>query len=398
MELMEKKYYAIAGQWRPGQVGALGIKCYRYDPDTGCLDLIETVRGDITAGQLCVDTKRNMVYVVDEIGHIRGDLGGGAYVYAFRMDTETGKLTLVSEKRSLAAYPCYLCLDPTGKYLLVSHNSDREHVTKITQREDGSFTSEIVYDDAALVMFRVNDDGSLDDICDLSITPSGGMGNPRAKVMARDGKIAATVGVMSHLHSVSRNADGTLFAVCDMGMGIIYTYHIDRAGGKLVPVNRYDEDVERQVRYSAFHPTQSYLYVNCEKSPYILGYKYRAEDGALENICKVRAVPGDTKVEAGGNDLLIHPNGKYLYCSNISNTISLMEIAGDGMLTLKQSIDCGGNRPRALCLSPDHRFLFCGNNRSGTITSFSVAADGTLTPTGMTVDDVMPSALAIFSC
>ena len=392
---MKIKYYAAAGQWKHGLAGQLGIKMFQYFPESGEMKLIENVQKDITPGQILVNEKKGIIYAVDEVGSNPADPGGST-IYSFRIEPETGKLLPLNKKRTLGAYPCYISLDAGGEYLLVSHNGDHEHVTKIIKNEKGEFSSETVYDDAALVLYRVNRDGSLGDICDVSIPSNGGMQNSRAEILAEGSGINACVGVMSHLHSVTCNADSSLFAACDMGMGMIYTYHIDRKKGKIIQINSCYVDVGLQVRYSVFHPTKPYLYVNCEKRPYILVFSYNADTGELEEINRIKTVLDDMDTSTGGNDLVIHPDGKYLYCSNISNSISVMEIAEDGKLRLKQCVYCGGDRPRAICLSPDKRFLLCGNNRSATITLFQVHLDGTLEQTEKVTEDVLPSAIKVF--
>ena len=398
---MSKKYYAVVGQWGYVQTDPMGISTYRYDLENGDFELIEKIREDIVSGQLCVDTERGVIYVVNEVGHIRGDLGGGGYVLAFRMDPDTGKLTLLSEKRSLSTEPCYLCLDSTKQFLLVSHNSDPFHVTKIRQLEDGSYTSDTVYDDTALVMFPVGEDGSLGDVCDVSITYGCGAGGPHSKSFVHpvSGHIMH-IQVISRQHSVTGSPDGELYAVCDRGMNKIYTYRIDRENGKLVQMHEYDEyseDIACSPRYGAFHPTRPYFYANSERVPYILGYRYNSQECTLEKICRTKAVFEDTKIISGCCDLLMHPNGKYLYSTSMPATISMLAIEDDGTLTLKQNIECGGDYPRAICISPDERFLFSGNNHSTTITSFTIAEDGTLSPTGKVFAGAATSAMKIFS-
>lgn len=392
------KHFVIVGQRRNVQTDPMGITTYRYDPENGSLEFIETIRTDIVSGQLYVDAERKVVYVVDEIGHIKGDLGGGGYVRAFRIDPDSGRLTLISEKRSLSPYPSYLSLDTTGKYLLVSHCADHLHVTKIRKLEDGSFTSDTVYDDTALVMFRVNDDGSLGDISDISITHSCGAMGPNSKsiIHPASGR-AMNIQFISSQHSVTRSPEGTFFSVCDKGMDKIYTYKIDLENGTLIQLYEYCEDVGCGPRYGAFHPTRPYFYVNYEYIPYIGGFTYDAETGKLKKICHVKTVSDDTQNGEGSKDLLMHPSGKYIYSTRNPNTISVMEIAGDGTLSLKQNVNCGGDFPRSICLSPDARFLFSGNTHSENITSFSVAGDGTLTPTGKVYDGNWPSVLKIFS-
>lgn len=392
-----KQYYAAVGQWRGGYTGKLGVKIYRYDLGSGQFEPVTIAGEDIAAGQIAVDAERGMIYAVDEKGNLPGDLGGGSYIYAFRIDGSTGALTLSGKQRSLSPFPCCLCLDPLGNYLFVSCNSDKQHITKMRQLPDGSFTSETVYDDAALLMFRLKEDGSLGELCDLSIPPNGNA-LERALPSGGQGKgILAHAGIISHLHSVMCSPDGKLVVACDLGMGKLYSYGIDRDNHKLVRLAERTENVANSIRYGAFHPMMPYLYINCEGIPAVLGYRYSCESGVLEKFCETGTLAEGTGITTGSNDILVHPNGKYVYCSNISDLISVMEIGPDGRLTLLQTVACGGVRPRALCLSPDERFLFSGNNRSSTITQFAIAEDGTLASTGYSVGDVLPSAIRIFA-
>ena len=395
---MGRKVYAIAGHWGYVQTDPMGITSFRYNEESGELEPLETVREDIISGQMCIDETRGMIYVVNEIGHIRGDLGGGGYVHAFRIDPETGKLEHVSERRTLSPEPCYVTLDASGAYLLVSHNSDPYHVTKIQKKENGEFTSETVYDDTALDLFRVNEDGSLGELCDVSIMPCCGAADPRSEsyVHPVSGHIMH-IHVISRLHSVTCNADSSLYAVCDRGMNRVYTYQLDRAEGKLIQkhfISEYEGKKEDALspRYSVFHPRLPYLYVNSERVPVVLVYRWDPE-GNLTRLQRISAVFDPASVTSGCNDILMHPDGTFLYCTCMPRTISVFAIRDDGLLDLKYNIDCGGEYPRTICFSPDGRYLFSGNNHSGTITSFRVEKDGFLTDTGKRFPSVHTSVL-----
>jgi len=222
---MTKKIYAYVGNWsfQPKPLKGKGISIFQYDPESGDLKLMETVRPDVAAGQLYLDAEHKMLYAVDERGERRGEIGGGGYVMAFRIDATTGKLTLVNEKESLSPEPSYLCMDKSGKYLLACHCSDPFHVTKISKRPDGTFFNEVLFDDTALVMFGINDDGSLGDVCDIDITKGTGGKSPRAQVNIDpvSGHIQL-VEVISRQHSsghMDRRGSRMLSALCRLPSG-----------------------------------------------------------------------------------------------------------------------------------------------------------------------------------
>lgn len=402
-EMKTEKTFAIVGNWG-FHPGSRGITTYRYDESTGDLSLIETIRPDIHAGQLCIDRERGIVYVVDEAGDRRGDIGGGGYVFAFSIDPESGKLTCINECESLSPEPSYLCLDPGKKFLTVCHCADPWHVTKIRKNADGTFSSETHYDDTALVLIRLNDDGSIQGPCDVSIFKGAGAQGPNAKVLVdpTTGHIQLTE-IISRLHSVACNQDGSLMAVCDKGMDQIVTMHIDRSNGRLIRLFKYQAEPGCFPRYGAFHPQLPVYFANNERTTMINAFRYDSDTGVLDRICQVKAIYDDSMNDLndpiGAQDLLVHPDGKHLYVSleRGVNLIAMLDIEADGSLVLRQNIDCGGLFPRGLCISDDGRLLFSENMNSGTITSFAIGEDGRLTATGKSFPAPSPSAMHFIS-
>lgn len=396
------KTFVYVGNWsfqaKPAK--GKGISVFSFDAECGALELIETIRPDVAAGQLYLDAENLILYSNDECGERRGEIGGGGYLLAFRIDPETGKLTLMNQKDSLSPEPSYLCLDKSGKYLVACHCGDPWHVTKIVRRPDGSFGNEVLFDDSALVMFRINEDGSLGDVCDVSVNQgTGGKGeHSQVNVDPVSGHIQL-VEVLSRLHAVVASPSGELLAVCDKGMDKIYTYRIDREHGKLVKLNEWTApEVACFPRYAAFHPTKGVLYVNNENYALLNSFHYDEKTGALDRFDKVYLLdedpgPVDGK-PVGAQDILVHPNGKMLYCTLCGlNLIVACRIGEDGVPRPVQRVFSRGNLPRGIALSPDGRFLLSGNMVSGDITVFAVDEEGLLTDTGKTYEAVSPSAV-----
>ena len=100
----------------------------------------------------------------------------------------------------------------------------------------------------------------------------------------------------------------------------------------------------------------------------------------------------------GAQDILVHPDGKWMYVTLCGlNLIVLLRLDEEGIPSVVQKIHSGGILPRGLALSPDQRFLLAGNMISGDITTFTVAENGVLTPTGKTYPAVSPSAIRFLS-
>lgn len=394
----KKKYYAIVGCWGYDQEAPMGITTYEYKAESGELKPIETIRPDIVSSSIIVDPIRKVAFVSDETGHVKGDLGGGGYVRSFKIDPDTGRLTLLSEQRTLSTEPCCMCLDPTRNYLLIAHCADPFHVTKLRKRADGSYTSETVYDDTALVMIKIEEDGSLGEICDVAVTEGCGATGPGSRVFTHPmSGHTMMVQVISRQRCVARNASGSLYAVTDRGMDKIYSFRVNRNEDRLERIHETKVEAGTSPRLVTFHPSMPYFFMNYEQIPYVDSYQYDCKSGRMMRISHVKAAFELDYTRSGCSALLLHPNGKILYNTCYPEIISVFRIMTDGELVLKQTIRCDGESPHALCVSPDGRFLFCGNNHTHTITSFSINEDGLLTSVGRVYDAVLPATMSIFT-
>ena len=94
------KMYALVGNFGFAP-GPKGLSIYNYDPATANMELIETAFDDVNVGHQSIDAERNIVYIINEIPNQRGRTGGGGYLMAVKIDPNSGKLSLISEKPSL---------------------------------------------------------------------------------------------------------------------------------------------------------------------------------------------------------------------------------------------------------------------------------------------------------
>ncbi len=319
---------------------------------------------------------------------------------AYRFDPSTGRMTLVSEKESLCPEPSYVCLDPTGKYLLTCHCADPWHVTKIVRNEDGALSNEVLFDDAGIVMFRILEDGSLGEACDVAVNPGTGGNDPRSQVNVDpvSGHIQL-VEVISRLHSVVASPSGKIFVVCDKGMDRVYTYRINYESERLEKLDEWiSDDIASFPRYGAFHPTLPIYYLDNENHAVMNCFHYDDETGKLDCFLTLPLLDEDPGLvdgkPVGAQDIMAHPNGRCLYVTLCGlNLIVVLKLDEKGMPTVVQRVPSGGNLPRGIQLTPDGRFLLSGNMVSGDITTFAVSEDGLLAPTGKTYEAVSPSAI-----
>ncbi len=383
---MAERTYMLVGNWH-FVPGPRGYTRYSYDPETAEMDLIDTDFNGYSVGHQAIDEERGIAYIVDERGDLRTDdgskrCGGGGYVAALRVKAETGALDMINEKRTLATGPSYVCLDKSKRYCIVVHHVGFFYVSKILKNDDGGYISKTYFDDPAVVLFRINEDGSLGEICDVSIIESEGVAGPHT---------------CGHLHCVVPDPTYSLFFVCDKGLDKIYSFQLDREKGKLRRMDEAELPLGCKPRYCVCHPTLPVLYSNNEKNPNVFTFRFDVNTGRIQQLAVIAMglPPSGNDTEARDSepsDIVISPHGTCLYVSERMNqTISVFSVDGEGALTLKQTIACGGKNPRGLCLSPDNRFLLVANSDTPCIAVFRVQEDGSLQEYKTNIPAVCPA-------
>jgi 6-phosphogluconolactonase len=378
-----RKTFAYVGNWdRYKSPTGNGFGICRYNAETGELQLLKSVFPEITVGATCLDSKRNILYCADEYTTLPGYfLGGGGQVYALAIDSETGDLTEINHKPSYGSLPSYVAVDPTGKYLIATHHTDRVPITKVVKDASAKYRIALEYDDATTVLFPLNEDGSIGDPCDI-YKHSGG-GGPLAKQ------------THPQLHSVMMSPSGKLFAVCDKGNDEILFFRINHKADKLEVCGGkgYKSIPGSSPRYSVFHPRGSYLFVNYETKAVVGSFRYD-EDGKLDPLCTANALPEDCEdnPDMKQSDIRIHPSGKYLYSLIRGiNAVSVFEINEEtGEIERIQTVTLEGTGPRGCAISPDGRFMHIAALTSNEVLVWAIGKDGNLSPTGKKISQPNP--------
>ncbi len=377
------KNFVYISRWNEF-VGEPGIALLDMNPETGELTFVESVEDKVTCNCTAIDKERNILYITNEVKE-NPDFtkGGGGLVLAYKVDPKTGKLDLISRVFACCPCPCYISIDPTGKYLVCANHSSYFAVTKAVQKEDGTWGMEVVYDDATVDLFELNEDGTIGNLVDVS----------------KHTTLVKGFLLHCHPHSTVWEPNGKFFACCDKGDDRVYMYRIDYENKKLVLMGEPYQDGEKSMpRYCLFHPdpTKPFFFNNHEKNINLSSYRYD-ENGNLEHICSLAALPeGMEMPKATGflpgqkpaqQAITISSDGKYIY--DVLNGkgvdgISVFEVnQEDGTLKLLQYQRVDGVWARGVALSPDGKFLLitCLDD-GGAVMSFAVKEDGTLEYTG----------------
>jgi 6-phosphogluconolactonase (cycloisomerase 2 family) len=357
--------------------GPLGISICRYDEAVGSLSVIGNVAPEINAGFLFID--RDVLYCVDERPNLPGmRIGGGGQVYAFAINPATALLTELNHQPAFGTMPTYII--SSGDHILLVNHATKNQITVSERDNFGKFRIKVLFDASSLVLYQRLKDGSVGEL--LDVWASSG-----------DGPIDE-IQYSSHLHSVVASPSGKLFSVCDKGADRIYMLRIEK--NRLAVAGKFKTNPGYAPRYSAFHPTRSFLFVNNEFQPYIDTFRYD-EDGKLENAGCVMVLPKGVENPAkhGQSDILVSPNGEYIYdLFRHINMIFVFRIDQEtGELTRIQSFQSEGKTLRSCILSPDGHFLLVAADESRNVLTYPVNLDGTLGPSIQSLTQAGPAHL-----
>ena len=274
-------------------------------------------------------------------------------------------------------------------------------MTKIVPDGD-SFKNEVLFDDTAVVLFPILEDGAIGRPCDVMITQgAGGMGERSSCNVDPVSKHIQLVEVISRLHSIYRSPDGNLFITLDKGMDKLITFRIDEEKGKIIPLSSYTvEEVASFPRYGVFHPTLPLFYANNENKT-LLNVFFCNKQGELTLVKKIDLTEKEVGLidgkPAGCQDIIISPDAKNLYISLSGlNEIAIVSLDEKGMPALIGQISTEGNFPRCLQFDPESRYVYAGNMVSGDITQFRRLENGLLEYTGNKYKAVSPSAMQFY--
>lgn len=307
-------------------------------------------------------------------------------------DFDTGAGTLAPRGSLAAPRPSFLALTPAHLFA-VNEGGDRVGAYAIDptsgaltflndQGSQGAGPAHVSVDRAARFALVANYGGGT-----VAVLPIGG-----------DGKLAAaiqTVAAGANAHMIVTDPQNRFAFVPCKGADYIAQYTFDPATGLLA-----DNAVPHAMtaagagpRHLAFAPDGQHAYVIDENASTLMVFGYAPATGRLTALQTVSTrAPGATGTNTGA-EVLVHPSGKLVYGSNRGDDdIVGFAIAGDGTVTRVGNTSTGGKTPRDFTIDPSGRWLLAANQDSGSVTVLAIdATTGALTPTGRSINAVMPA-------
>ncbi|MCS7315031.1 MAG: lactonase family protein [Bryobacterales bacterium] len=346
------RFLAYFGTYTGGKSSSKGIYVAFFDAAGGALGNPELAAEAVNPSFLAVHPNGRLLYAVGETG---GPQGGT--ISAFAIEQPGGRLKLLNQVSSRGRGPCHITVDAKGRHVLVVNYSSGSTAV-VALREDGSLGESTAF-----------------------IQHQGSSVNPRRQ----EGP---------HAHSVNLSPDNRYALVADLGLDQVLVYRFDTSRGTLEP----NEPPFARVapgsgpRHLAFHPSGRLAYVINELASTITAFSWDGRRGLLTEIQTVSTLPEGFSGENYTAEVVVHPNGRFLYGSNRGHdSIAAFAIAADGKLSPIGWTPTQGSFPRNFALDPTGRWLFAANQRSDSVVLFRVdTKTGKLEPTGRTLRIAAP--------
>jgi 6-phosphogluconolactonase len=323
-----------------------GIYLARFDAATGRLSAPQLVAATARPSYLALSPPRPVgrcLYAVNAVA------SSAATVSSFLINATTGGLAPINEVSAGGAGPCYISVDATGHSAFVAN-----------------------YFGSTVASYR--------------ILANGGLSAPVERIDFKDARFGprgpnAARQDIPHPHSTHLSPDNRFVLVSDLGSDQISVFPFDAASATLGQPTLFTNDRPGSgARHIAFHPNGRWIYSINELDSTIDHLLWTATSsrtapqGLLVNAGDpVKTIaPGFPAARNTAAEVQVSADGRFLYASNRGeDSLAVFTIAPDrGSLTLLERIGCGGKTPRHFTLSPDQRWLLCGNQDSASITVF----------------------------
>ena len=337
------------------------IQAIRLDTATGKLTVIGPVVQGPKSTWVLAHPDLPVLYSVDDDNQHEGT------VFAYKVDRTTGALTQVNQVASGGKGTTNLTLDLGSMTLLAANYAS------------GSVSS-----------FAVNGDASV---------------GARVSTVAETGSGPNRRQASAHAHNAVVDPSGHYVLVPDLGADRVFIYGFDRATHALTPVGAAADGANTKAfetpagtgpRHLVFGPDGQFVYLLTELSGEVMVLHW---DPAHAELTPVQSLPISSETFAGaksGAEIEISQDGRFVYVEDRGeNTFVVYRVTpGAGTLTLVQRIAAGGDRPWGFTIDPTGKWLLVANQHSGTVSVFGIdPAAGTLTGTGQSV--AIPAAVAI---
>jgi 6-phosphogluconolactonase len=337
-----------------------GLSVAHFDSDTGVLGKPDLVAEAPAPAFFVIHPDGRHLYACNSNDFARGFTG--ETISAYSIDPLTGRLTLVNQQSSGGADPSYVTLDATGRYVLIAN-----------------------YKGGSIAAIELNADGSL--------------GERTAAIRHRGSSVDPKRQTQPYAHCIRVDPTNRFALVADLGLDRLFVYRFDAQDGSLQPNDPPFATVAPGAgpRHLAFGPGGRYVYLVNEMASTIVTFAWDSKKGALTERQTLSTLPAGFPGTSQCAEILVHPNGKFVYGSNRGHdSVAVFAIdAGTGQLRLVEHVLTQGRTPRNFAFDPSGRWIIVTNHGSDNAMVFRVdGRTGRLAPRGQPVDIGYPFGIA----
>lgn len=327
-----------------------GIFASSLDLATGAFSPAKAVGDGPRPGFLALHPALPRVYAVTREP---GPPSGG--VRAFEMNTETLELKLLGQQSSGDEGSTHLAVTPYGKSLVVAN-----------------------YGGGSTALLPIDQDGQLGELATLVKHAGSSVNKERQSE--------------PHAHGIAFDQLGRFALVADLGTDEVIVYRLDNPS-TLTRHAHWDAKPGAGPRHLAFHPNGRWLYCINELDSTLSALSFDNESGGLKELHTVGTLPDDFDGWNSTAEVVVHPNGKFVYISNRGHdSTAVFAIDADsGRLSLVEFEPTRGGHPRFIGIEPSGQYLIAANRDANNLVSFRIDTEtGKLTATGHEVSVSTP--------
>lgn len=345
-ESQAEKYHTYIGTYTRGD--SKGIYMFEFDSVSGETGEARLVAEAADPSFLSVNAEGTAVYAVLETGEWDGMENSGG-IAAFSRDPESGNLTHLNSLPSYGAHPCHLELHPDASHVFFAN-----------------------YSGGSIGAYEVKEDHSLGALTGFVQHTGGSIHRGRQK--------------SPHGHAIHLSPDRKVLMSADLGVDCLWMHTFDPEFGTIGTHPSHSRPMRpgSGPRHFAFHPTNNLVMVLNEMSSQLTSFRYNRKSGNLSFINQVSTLPEDFESRSSTAEVVIHPNGKFVYASNRGHdSIAHFTIDNRGSLKRQSITKTGGKTPRNFNVDPTGKWLVAASQNSGFVTFFQIdPATGNLSPFG----------------
>lgn len=324
----QKSFYLFTGTYT--NTGSKGVYVYKFNAANGNTSWVSNTDGVVNPSYLTVSG--DYVYAVNETNGVNP-----GRVSAFSFNKKDGKLSFLNSQFTGGDDPCYVSATANGQWITVAN-----------------------YSGGSASIFPINKDGSMQPYSQL-VQHSGSSVNKKRQEKP-------------HVHETVFSPGDNYLMVPDLGLDKVMVYKFNPSSKtQLTPSSPsfVATTPGSGPRHITFSPNNKYSYLIQEMAPIVNVYSYN--DGKLSLIQEISALPEGYKGAVDGAEIVVSPDGKFLYASyrGDQNLITIFSIdANTGKLKVEGHQPTLGKAPRNFIIDPTGNYLLVAHQNSDNVVIF----------------------------